>query len=56
MTLQELCDFITNNFYDDYHGRIILKNKNKVLNVKGLNYLLKKFYKRSKECVEDEIC
>lgn len=55
MVLQELCDFITNNFYDDYHGRIILKNKNKVLNVKGLNYLLKKFYKCSKEYVEDEI-
>ena len=55
MVLQELCDFITNNFYDDYYGRIILKNKDKILNVKGLNYLLKKFYKYSKECVEDEV-
>lgn len=39
MTLQEWCDFITSNFYDDYQGRIILKNKNKVLNVKGLKYM-----------------
>ena len=55
MTLQEWCDFITSNFYDDYQGRIILKNKNKVLNVKGLNYLLRKFFEQSKECVKDEI-
>lgn len=55
MTLQELCDFITNNFYDDYQGRIILKTNNTILNVRGLNYLLRKFYEYSKEHIKDEI-
>lgn len=55
MTLQELCDFVTSNFYNDSIGRIILKDKNRVLSVEGLNYLLKKFYKCSKEYVEDEV-
>lgn len=48
MTLQEMCDYVTRNFYDDPEGRIMLKTCNKKLNVKGLNYLLKRFYEFAK--------
>lgn len=53
MTLQESCNYITKNFYDDSQGRIILKSTGKRLNVEGLNYLLKKFYKFAKEKILD---
>lgn len=54
MTLQESCNYITKNFYDDSQGRIILKSTGKRLNVEGLNYLLKKFYKFAKEKILDD--